>query len=448
MSIESLTQSPWVSTFARSLAHSLWQGALLAAVLAIVLRFTPSYRSGLRYSLAFLGFAGFLLLPALNIGVMSASNLDMGIVMEQITGAEGESGAQLNRLMSLSANLAIPWEGLATVLYTLGVVLLAGRLMVQLLYLRQLRRITTPVDEILHVRLRMLAAQTNMARVPQLAFSNRIDTAMVMGWRAPLILLPANIKSHLTPKQLDGVLLHELAHVKTQDYAVNFLQLLAETSFFYHPAVWWVSGVVRQEREYRCDDLAAQACGDRRDYAEALLALEKARSRPTVAVALAGTSGDFAARIQRLFGRPVPHTSAIRLALRLAFALTLGVSAGFAQQRSPVLSPPATAVSSPQNPAQPGGDLTPSTRGGDKGQEQPKVDQMTKQPFEEPTPTECAALGGQWFHIKMPQVAEKVETRVIDPGIAVPLDMPDVTFHIETPDAEFRGRCMIGQPGK
>lgn len=112
---------------------------------------------------------------------------------------------------------------------------------------------------------------------------------MVMGWRTPLILLPANVKSHLTPKQLDGVLLHELAHVKTHDYAVNFLQLLAETFFFYHPALWWVFGVVRQEREYRCDDLAAQACGDRRDYAEALLALEKARSRPTAAVALAGT---------------------------------------------------------------------------------------------------------------------------------------------------------------
>lgn len=72
---------------------------------------------------------------------------------------------------------------------------------------------------------------------------------------------------------------------------------------------------------------------------------------------------------------------------------------------------------------------------------------MTKQ-LEEPTPTECAALGGQWFHIKMPQVTVKVEAHVIDPGIAVPLDTPDVTFHIETPDAEFRGRCMVGRPSK
>ncbi len=447
MTFESFMQSPWVSTFVCSLVHSLWQGALLAAILTIILRFTPSHRSKLRYNLALLGFAGFLLLPALNIGVMSASNLDMGIVMGQLTGVEGESGAQLNPLMSLSANLAVPWEGLGISLYTLSVVLLAGRLMVQLLYLRRLRRTATPVDETLYTRLNMLVGPVGTTRAPQLAFSNRIDTAMVMGWRAPLILLPANVESHLTPKQLDGVLLHELAHVKTHDYAVNFLQLLTETFFFYHPALWWVSGVVRQEREYRCDDLAAQACGDRRDYAEALLALEKARSRPTVAVALAGTSGDFAARIQRLFGRPVPHTSAVRLALRLAFALTLGVSAGFAQQRSPAPPVPTAKASSPQNPAQSEGDLKPSTRGVDKEQEQTEPDQMTKQ-LEEPTSTECAALGGQWFHIKMPQVTEKVEAHLIDPGIAMSSETPDVTFHIQIPDAEFRGRCMVGQPSK
>lgn len=104
-------------------------------------------------------------------------------------------------------------------------------------------------------------------------------------------------------------------------------------------------------------------------------------------------------------------------------------------------------MSSPQGPAQSGGDLKPSTRGVDKGQKKTELDQMTKQ-LEESTPTECAALGGKWFHIKMPQVAEKVEAHLIDPGIAVPVDTPGVTLHIKTPDVEFRGRCMVVQPSK
>lgn len=417
MTFESFTQSLWVETFARSLAHSLWQGAVLAAVLALVLRFVSNHRSRLRYGLALLSLAGFVLLPTLNIAVMSASSLDTVAVTEQLARVHKESGAQFNPFMSLAVNLGIPWEALGAALYALGVVLLAGRLMVQFLYLRRLRQTATPVDETLRAHLRRLTGPTGTARAPQLAFSNRIDTAMVMGWRAPLILLPANVRGQLTPKQLDGVLLHELAHVKTHDYAVNFLQLLAETLLYYHPALWWVSGVVRQEREYRCDDLAARVCGDHRDYAEALLALEKARARPTSAMALAGTSGDFAARIQRLFGRPVPRSNAFRLALRLGFALTLGVGAGFAQPRKPAA-------------------------------DQTEPSKMAERPLGEPTPAECATLKGKWFHIKIAGLMVEAEPPTIDPGIAVPSETPDVKFHVETPSAEFRGRCMIEQPSE
>ena len=47
--------------------------------------------------------------------------------------------------------------------------------------------------------------------------STRATVPMVLGWRQPLILLPAGTVSRLTPSQLRAVLAHELAHVRRGD---------------------------------------------------------------------------------------------------------------------------------------------------------------------------------------------------------------------------------------
>ncbi len=48
--------------------------------------------------------------------------------------------------------------------------------------------------------------------------------------------------------QLEALLAHELAHIRRHDFAMNFVQTLVETLLFYHPAIWWLSHRVRQER--------------------------------------------------------------------------------------------------------------------------------------------------------------------------------------------------------
>ena len=83
----------------------------------------------------------------------------------------------------------------------------------------------------------------------------------------------------LAPQQLEAVLAHELAHIRRHDYLVNVLQMMAETLFFYHPAIWWASRRIRVERELCCDDVAVQACGDVVCYAHALTPWRNCRSR-------------------------------------------------------------------------------------------------------------------------------------------------------------------------
>jgi uncharacterized protein (TIGR03435 family) len=118
-------------------------------------------------------------------------------------------------------------------------------------------------------------------------------------------------------------LLHELAHIRRHDYLINLLQSTAEALLFYHPAVWWVSGHIRADRELCCDDVAAGAIGDVFLYATALAELEACRPAHSASM-LAANGGRLADRIARLLGQPrtetrtvSPHvaTGAILLAL-------------------------------------------------------------------------------------------------------------------------------------
>ena len=125
---------------------------------------------------------------------------------------------------------------------------------------------------------------------------------MVIGFLRPVILAPVGLLSGLRTDQVEAILLHELAHIRRSDYLVNLLQSLVEGLLFYHPAVWWVSHVIRAERENCCDDVVVAMSGDARGYAATLAALEEGRRLREPALAATGAS--LSRRIRRLLRRP------------------------------------------------------------------------------------------------------------------------------------------------
>ncbi len=94
---------------------------------------------------------------------------------------------------------------------------------------------------------------------------------MVVGIWKPIILLPAALATRLTPGQVETLLTHELAHIRRHDMLVNLLQRIVESLLFFHPAVWFVSRRISEERERCCDDVVLQAGHPSVEYAEALL---------------------------------------------------------------------------------------------------------------------------------------------------------------------------------
>lgn len=122
---------------------------------------------------------------------------------------------------------------------------------------------------------------------------------MVVGHIRPVILMPIGVLAGLPAAQSEAILLHELAHIRRYDYLVNILQRWVECLLFYHPAVWWISRVIRAERENCCDDLAVAISGNAQEYAVALAALEQNRWRGREA-AVAASGGSLVKRIRRL----------------------------------------------------------------------------------------------------------------------------------------------------
>src|SRR6202043_2235001 len=111
--------------------------------------------------------------------------------------------------------------------------------------------------------------------------------------------------SGLPAEHLEALLLHELAHIRRHDYLVNILQSIGEALLFYHPAVWWVSGHIRAERELCCDDMAVSVSGDALTYSRALAQLESYRPVHLTA-AVAANGGSLPDRIARLLGQSRP----------------------------------------------------------------------------------------------------------------------------------------------
>lgn len=150
-----------------------------------------------------------------------------------------------------------------------------------------------------------LSDRLRLSRPVLLIESSLADAPMVLGHFRPLILVPVAFLAGLPAEQIEAILLHELAHIRRCDYLVNVLQRALEGLLFYHPAVWWISRVIRVERENCCDDFVVAVSGNAHEYAVALAALEQNRCSGR-APAVAATGGSLVKRIHRIL---YPQTS-------------------------------------------------------------------------------------------------------------------------------------------
>lgn len=322
---------PLLRAIGWTLLHSLWQGALLALLAAVALRLARHRSAEFRYVIAS-GTLGLLVLAFVGTLVWISSGGDPLPATDAVLIAPAGEGYRLGgwipRLRIVLGPL-IPWLFLAWILgFSLRLVHI-GRSMAWL-YGPCLGSLQPPPAEWL-ARFEALRVRSRVRIPVRLGLSDRVDSLVVLGWLKPVVLVPAAALLALSPDALEAVLAHELAHVRRGDFLANVIQTFAEALLFYHPAVWWLSRRIRQEREHCCDDAAVLSCGDPILYASALAGLEELRIQPNLIpdLAPAASGGRLMSRIQRLLRPRIANDTPTPLAA-LVPALLLMLALGAA----------------------------------------------------------------------------------------------------------------------
>ncbi|WP_018476217.1 M56 family metallopeptidase [Pontibacter roseus] len=295
-----------------ALLHSLWQGALTGLVLALLLILLNRHSARLRYTVSMLGLATELVLfVATFIRYYSSeatTNMVAGTTLTFNIPTEAAAAPEVTmtvweRLLDTGKLYFTTHLPLFVSLWLLGLLLMTLRFMGGLAYVQRLRHYGThTLGQHWQETLQQVKQRMGVHHSVRFVESALVQVPMAIGYFKPVILFPIGAITGLSQQQVEAVLAHELAHVLRHDYLFNMLQQVMETLFFFHPAVWWMSGMARTEREHCCDDMAVKACGDRVTYARALAQLEGMRmpAAPTYAVALTGSKGTLLTRVKRL----------------------------------------------------------------------------------------------------------------------------------------------------
>ncbi|HEV8434415.1 MAG TPA: M56 family metallopeptidase [Thermoanaerobaculia bacterium] len=305
--IGSIFSGPVAQSIGWALLHLVWQGAIVAAILAAALALMARRTANARYAISCAALALLPLLAAVTAwrayeepplpleggsAVLRAQTLPLDVAKAAAVHATRATLRSFGEV----AHDALPN---VVLLWLVGVTILSIRLVVSWTRIKKMARNASPATDAWQRTLARLADALALRRGVAILESAAVEVPTVIGWLKPLILLPMSTISALKPEEIEMLLAHELAHIRRHDFFVNLMQTAIETLLFYHPAAWWISHRIRIEREHCCDDMAIETCGSALRYARALTHLEELRAHQAE-LALAANGGSLLTRIRRL----------------------------------------------------------------------------------------------------------------------------------------------------
>ncbi|HEV7427444.1 MAG TPA: M56 family metallopeptidase [Thermoanaerobaculia bacterium] len=310
--ISTLLGTPLAQAIGWALLHLLWQGVLVAAILAATLALLSKQSANARY-LASCGALALLVVLGAATAYRSfegSGELGVGSGSEVVFAPAATSNSDLV-IVDSHTPLPTPHPLLnytkshlpqIVLVWLTGVLLLSVRLLFGWLRAHSIaKKNATEAAPEWQRSARRLAHALRLRRAVQLLESAAVEVPTVIGWLRPVVLLPATSLTGLSTEQMEMILAHELAHIRRNDFFVNLMQAVVETLLFYHPAVWWISNRIRVEREHCCDDVAVSVSGKPLVYARALTRLEELRVEDAQAF-VAANGGSLIGRIRRLAG--------------------------------------------------------------------------------------------------------------------------------------------------
>jgi beta-lactamase regulating signal transducer with metallopeptidase domain len=317
-----------------TILHSLWQGLLTYAVIRLVLIAFPAASAIKKYNLLYTGLMAMAVWFAYTFFMQAklynwtapaaqhfASPVDIATYNTPVPSVAQQAEQPFYYNYKQLINTYMPY---ISVLYLLSVVINLVRLAMGWQSIRKIRKRATaahtwqPLTD-------KLAERAGILKHVQISFSNLIDVPCAFGYIKPILLLPVSISTQLSSEEIEVIILHELAHIKNNDYILNLIQQIMTLLLFLNPFAQLLSRMINLERENRCDDTVLQI-GDPLTYAGALVKLEKTRQNNLqLAMAATGKKYHLFARIQRIMSDQKPAVNVKHLVFGvLIFVGSLG----------------------------------------------------------------------------------------------------------------------------
>ena len=287
-----------------SIFHSLWQGTLLYGLLLLCLILMPKLSSRTRHNLAFITmsmiFSCFCLTFFSLFTWSPINSVANSLAFDQVIP------------MSMGKQVAFYFPILVGI-YGIGVLLQLVILSAgyhKLWKLKLSPKIAVPKEwQMLFHR---MVTDLKINRQVKFYLSDQVTVPLVLGYLKPIILFPIAFASQLEMAHVEAILIHEMAHIRRNDFLLNLFKTVMETILFFNPFTWLCSSLIEREREHACDDIVLQKTHTPLTYAHALLQIEliNEKQTPVFSMAASGTNQNLYQRIKRITDMKTTYNNA------------------------------------------------------------------------------------------------------------------------------------------
>ena len=305
--MENLLKPEITSVIGWTLLHSLWQGVLLAILYFGVSKFITSaeikyqFGIGLMFTQFVVAIATLIYIVDYSIDYAVASQVvsqKLKIYLSTYNNPQKEAGFIDTFQTFCNSNLSLFVQ-----IWLVGVTLLLIKFLCDVWAVNLMKNTgLKSVNSKTLAKFNELILKLKITKKIEIFESNQTNSPVVIGNLKPFILLPIGLTSGLTIKELEAILVHELAHIKRYDFLINIFQTIVEIIFFFSPAIWWISSQVRQEREHCCDDFSVSITQDKMLLVNALAHVESFRIKQPLAMAFGKKRMTLLNRISRILG--------------------------------------------------------------------------------------------------------------------------------------------------
>ncbi len=305
MNFEWLQNSTFLQALGLAILHSLWQACVIWLLYQLIVHSVRSITSTGKNAIAtLLIFSSFIWF----IYTFFTSFPHPEMVARAVV--TPEFSVTNSVLMSYISELL---QGLSSYLPYLSVsyIFLLGFLAIKLfisfrhIYSLKNNHLMAPPAEVLQFS-RIAASNMNIGKTIGVWLSDKIDVPATMGFFKPIILIPVASINNLSAAQLEAIILHELSHIKRNDFLINIFISVIDTILFFNPFIVLLSKALKDERENCCDDNVIDYRYDPHSYATALLSIAQGnQSRPALALAAVSGKKQLFHRIRRITGNPL-----------------------------------------------------------------------------------------------------------------------------------------------